>query len=64
MNFIPEKKEVRQMILDNWEKMDSIGKRRKILAWLIRLFPGGYPFLYNIYARQFQTSPYEYNEVS
>ncbi len=58
-SFLPEKKEVRQMILDNWEKMDSLGKRRKILAWLIRIFPSWYPFLYNIYARQIQTSPYE-----
>ncbi len=57
-SFLTEKEKVRQLILDSWYIKKSVGIRRNIIAWMIRLFPTEYPLFYRIYARYFQSSPY------
>lgn len=57
--FLSEKEEVHRQVLLNWKSGKRLGMRRKVLAWLIRLLPGAYPYLYRLYAKYFQHSPYQ-----
>lgn len=52
-------KRIRSDILKRWEWIDLLGKKRKVLAAMIRWMPGCYNGIYRLYARTIQKTPYE-----
>lgn len=56
--FVKEKKEVRTLIIDNWDKTRLLSKKQRAAALLIKALPGAYSGIYRIYSDKFRTSPY------